>query len=247
MKILLITNYWYPWNTSGTFRWLHLSKYIDFDVLTSKKPNKGFYDETLPSGKYNRLYHYGHNIPAFLSGIYLSIIAVFIRADKYIYTCPPETLLFGAWINQKLGRKVYVDMRDKIDRDTQPHRWSIPIYQWFYKRIKNICVCMRFFDPEKTVIRHGYDVTDRFYHGVKKLLNNKYLKYSEYCCALIDGYGRDYWHPKYYNYNSSSVVTLRHLGNPIKGQENLNPECFRFKPESWKQISIEMKKFLQLY
>ena len=245
MKILLITNYWYPWNTSGTFRWLHLSKYIDFDVLTSKKPNKGFYDETLPSGKYNRLYHYGHNIPAFLSGIYLSIIAVFIRADKYIYTCPPETLLFGAWINQKLGRKVYVDMRDKIDRDTQPHRWSIPIYQWFYKRIKNVCVCMRFFDPEKRVIRHGYDVEKNSTVFGEAFLNLKH-NYKSYCDFIQIGYSRDYSDIKFKNYNSSSIVTLRHLGNPIKNGENLHPECFEFEVESWEEIAKQMTKWIGL-
>ena len=249
MRILLITNYWHPWNTSGTFRWLHLSKYIDFDVLTSKKPCIGFCDETLPNAKYNRLFRFGSNLPAVLSGIYLAFISVFIRADKYVYTCPPETLLIGAWINQKLGRKVYVDMRDKIDRHTQVHKWLIPIYQWLYKRIKNVCVCMRFFDESKPMIRHGYDVTDRFYvpdNVGLSWIKGSQIKYAPYCRSLIEGHGRDYSDIKFKNYNSSSVVNLRHLGNPIRGKENLHPECFEFEPESWEQIAIKMREFLQL-
>jgi len=260
MDILLITNYWYPWNASGTFRWLHLSKYIDFDVLTSKKPNSGFYDETLPVPKCGRLFRFGKSLSAVVSGLYLSIVSWFIRADKYIYTCPPETLLIGAYVNGLLGRQVYVDMRDKIDRHTQPHKWLIPLYQWLYKRIKNVCVCMRFFDPEKTMIRHGYDSLTKK-DGRVEIIDNRYnesywwqmptgylttrsFNYKTYCDSLSFGYGRDYSDIKFKNYNSSSLVTIRHLDNPIIGKENLHPECFEFEPESWQQIAEKMKKFL---
>ena len=157
--MLLITNYWSPWNTSGTFRWLHLSRYIDFDVLTSKKPNTGFKDETLPPDNCKRCIRVGSNLPAMVSGIVLSVVSWFMRADRYVYTSPPETLLVGAWFSQKvLRREVYVDMRDALDRDMQPHKWLLPLYRWLYRRLDNVCVAMQFFDPKKQVIRHGYDL-----------------------------------------------------------------------------------------
>ena len=245
-NILVITNYWHPWNNSGTFRWLHLSKYIDFDVLTSKRPGKGFYDDTMFETN-TKIYRYGNRLPAFLSGLYLSIISWFIRADKYVYTSPPETLLVGAWVNQMLGREVYVDIRDKIDRGHQRHKWLIPIYQWLYKRIKNVCVCMQFFDKNKPVIRHGYDdiekCNDNFPSRIM-LNGSEKLTYAMYCVMIQKDAGRDYSGRDYKDDNSLSLVTLRHLGNPILGKENLHPECFEFEPESWEKIAEQMKGFL---
>ena len=241
--MLLITNYWYPYNNSGAFRWLHLSKYIDLDVLTTKKPNKSFYDDTMPQGRYNKLYRYGNSLPAFLSGLYLSFLSVLFKADRYVYTCPPETLLVGAYVNGLLGRSVYVDIRDKIDRHTQPHKWLIPLYRWLYKRIKNVCVCMQFYDPEKTVIRHGYDIELKTSDYFENIID-KYYNYVTYCNLLKQGMSRDYSDKKFKNYNSSSIVNLRHLGNPIIGKDNLHPECFEFEPESWKEIAKQMNEFL---
>jgi len=237
--MLLITNYWYPWNNSGAFRWLHLSKYIDFDVLTSKRSNKGFYDNTMPE-RNTEIYRYGNRLPAILSGLYLSIISWFVRADKYVYTSPPETLLVGAWINQMLGREVYVDMRDAIDRPSQPHKWLIPIYRWLYRRIKNVCVTMKFFDESKPVIRHGYDIEYKNSDYFNNIVDKNY-DYATYCNLLRSGTGRDYGEG-FDHYTSSSVVTLRHLGNPIKG--NLHPELFEFTPQPWGEIAKEMKGFL---
>ncbi len=240
--ILVVTNYWHPWNNSGAFRWLHLSKYIDFSVLTSKKP-QGFYDETMPKGRYNRIYRYGRGLPAVLSGLYLSVVSVFIRADKYVYTCPPESLLFGAYVNQLLGRRVYVDMRDKIDRHTQPNKWLVPIYQWLYKKMKNVCVCMQFFDWTKPVIRHGYDVDKKISDYFDNIVD-KYYDYNTYCNLLRQGMGRDYSDIKFKNYSSSSIVTIRHLNNPIYSGHNLHSECFEFEPESWTEIAEQMNEFL---
>jgi hypothetical protein len=239
--MLVVSYYWHPWNTSGSFRWLHLSQYLKFDVLTSKKPCGGFYDGTMPMGQTKRLVRIGTGLPACINGIVLSIASWFIRADRYVYTCPPETLLLGAWINQLLGRKVYVDMRDAIDRPTQPHKWFVPVYQWLYKRIKNVCVTMQFFDPSKPVVRHGYD-------ALKKKFDNNYFidqsyDYAKYCTLLESGSGRNFGEG-FEHYTSSSVITLRHLGNPIRG--NLHPELFEFEPESWEIISQKMKRFLEL-
>ena len=72
------------------------------------------------------------------------------------------------------------------------------------------------------------------------------MTYREYTAYLLAGNGRDYTAPKFNNYNSSSLVTLRHLGNPIKGAENLHHECFEFEPESWKKIAEKMKIFLHI-
>jgi len=240
--MILITNYWYPWNNSGSLRWLHLSEYLELDVLTSKK-TQGFEDETLPHGRCNRLWRYGSNLPAVLSGVLLSIVSVFIRSDKYVYTIPAESLLLGAYINQLLGRQVYVDVRDKIDRHTQPHKWLVPVYRWLYKRIKNVCVCMQFFDIEKPVIRHGYDIEEKisdYFDNIK----DKYYDYATYCNLLRQGMGRDYSDTKFKDYNSLSLVTLRHLKNPILGKENLHPECFEFTPQHWSIIARQMNEFL---
>jgi len=244
--ILLVCNNWYPWNNSGTFRWLHLSQYIDFAVLTTKRPSKGFYDDTMPQGRYTKLYRHGNMLPAFFGGLYLSICSLFIRADRYIYTSPPETLLFGAWLNQLLGRKVYVDMRDKLDRHTQCHKWAIPFYRWLYKRIKNVCVAMQFFDESKPVIRHGYDIDKKNDNKFPVYLINIQPKqnYDHYCQNLKHGMGRDYSDSRFKNYNSSSLVNLRHLDNPILGKENLHPECFEFEPEPWSKIAEQMNEFL---
>jgi hypothetical protein len=239
---LLITNYWHPYNNSGAFRWLHLSQYLKLNVLTAKR-NKGFYDITMPEGVCKRLYRHGSNLPAILGGLYLSLWSIFIRADKYVYTTPPESMLVGAWINQLLGREVYVDLRDAIDRHTQPHKWLLPLYQWLYRRIKNVCVCMQFYDSSKTVIRHGHDDIKR--NGIS--YNGKIyerLSYHYYCCYLSCGYGKDYSELKFKNYNSSSVVNLRHLGNPIEGKGNLHPECFEFEPQPWIEIAEQMNEFL---
>ena len=70
------------------------------------------------------------------------------------------------------------------------------------------------------------------------------MTYREYQAYLLAGNGRDYSGYVYRNYNSSSLVTIRHLGNPIKGKENLHPECFEFEPEPWSKIAEQMNEFL---
>ncbi|MFX0134131.1 MAG: hypothetical protein ACFFDN_10855 [Candidatus Hodarchaeota archaeon] len=245
MRLLLVSYYWYPWNTSGAFRWLHLSEFIDIaTVFTSKRPCKGFFDETMPKGRTKFIIRM-FQLPAALWGFAITpiVFAMSFFYDKIIFTITPESLLFPAWILQICGKVVYVDMRDKIDRHTQPHKWLVPIYQRLYKRIKNVCVTMQCFDETKPVIRQGYDVSNKFYVPWQELIlnyNNR-ISYSKYCQLLIDGHGRDFGEG-FDHYTSSSVVTLRHLGNPIKG--NLHPELFEFEPQSWEEISKEMSKFL---
>ena len=103
MKTLLITNYWYPFNHGGTMRWLQLGRYLDFDVLTSKKPRGAFYDETLPF-RDRRTYRHFSNLPAILFGIFIIPFVLALRYDLYVITIPPYSLTFVAYVLTKLGR-----------------------------------------------------------------------------------------------------------------------------------------------
>ena len=211
MKILLITNYWKPWNTSGTMRWLQMSRYIDFDVLTSRIPRGGMYDETLPQSR-ARVFRFGSGLYAFLSGLCLSFLSWFRKYDLYVFTAPPEILIIGAYILQKMGRKVILDMRDIIDRPFQKLRIMIPVYKFFYKRVKNKTVSFQFFDETAQVVRSGYiDGLERktgdwcFNRGTLGLRHC----YTGYIRCLNAGLI-----PKFRerNYSSSSFINLLHLG-----------------------------------
>ncbi len=245
MKILLVTNYWHPWNTSGTFRWLHLSKHLDFDVLTSRRPNLGFKDETLPNAKCGRLFRFGSSLPAVVSGLYLSIISCFIRADKYIFTCPPEMLFVGAFINGLLGRQVYVDLRDEINRPSQTHNKLVPIYKWLFRRIEKVCVTMKHFDKTRCFIPHGYIDIKKAASSKATIKVGTRLNYGEFTKSLSMGIGIDFGGDgNFSHYTSSIIPTLRHLKNSVKGRKNLHPDLFKGKPESWEQITEKIKEFL---
>lgn len=241
MKILLITNYWYPYNASGTFRWLSFAKYIPIDILTSQKPKRGFYDETINrTGK--RIFHVGSNLPACISGIVLSLYSIFFKYNVYVYSSPPETFLLGAYIQQELGRKVLIDMRDSIDRKAlgfKPLKW---FYGWLYKRIKNKVVSFQFLDEGAKVIRSGYE-------NIKTTKKQAFLEcsfreyYGFYLGFLSDGIVPCYL-DKPRGYGSSSFVTLRHLGF-----ENLprhfHDEVHNCEINSWKEQSIKMLHVLE--
>ncbi|MFX0181966.1 MAG: hypothetical protein ACFE95_02690 [Candidatus Hodarchaeota archaeon] len=231
-----------------------MSKYINFNVLTSKRPNKGFYDETLPENYCKRVYRYGSSLPAVLSGVYLSIRSLFIRANKYIYTSPPESLFIGAYINRLLGRQVYIDSRDIIDRETQRIKWLVPIYKWLYKRIKNVVVCHKFVDESKLVIHSGYeDVklnkavrSPKYFTGFVN--HEKYLKLLSN--GYIEDYEKKYQKELYKNGNrqrrmdgSLSMITARHLGLKLN-EDWFHPDCFNFEPQSWEEVAKQMKRFL---
>ena len=241
MKTLLITNYWTPYNSSGTFRWLMLNKYLDFDILTSKKPKKGFYDETLPKSN-GRTYRHGSSLYAILSGLYLSIISWFIKADVYVYTIPPESLLFGAWVQEKiLRRKVIIDLRDKIGRKYMPLRILAPIWNLLYKSMRTKVTTMRYFDKDAILIRHGYMVEELFGEMlIDSYLGCKRYDFETWIRLVRLGAGIEYTDP-IKHYTSSSILTFRHLGSNIKGGENLHPELFSFEPESWKAIAKKWK------
>lgn len=242
-KIILITNYWRPWNTAGTFRWLHLSKYIEFDVLTSKRPLKGICDETIPNFREGqRIIHIGRCFPAFLSGLFLSVVSWFVRSDIYVYSSPPETLIIGAWISQMMGRKTILDLRDKINRPDK-NSWFRPIYEFIYRRIKNKVVTMSHFDEKAKLIRHGYAL-ERKGAALQKYTLASRFDYFNYTESIMYGVSVEYKNSKEH-YTSSSVVELRHLGNEIKGKETLHPELFEFEPDSWKDISNQYMEYIK--
>ena len=246
MKILLITNYWKPWNSPGTFRWLQMSKYIDFDVLTSRKPIGAFYDETLPSSN-SMVFRYGYNLYAFLSGLYLSFRALFRKYDLFIFTSPPESLIVGAYIFQRLGRKVILDMRDTIDRPFQKLKILIPIYKFFYKRIKEKTVSFQFFDETAKVVRSGYvDIpllykaykVDWLFHKPMQRLKYKYYRWN-LSNGLIPPFRK-----KSRNYSSSSFINLLYLG--FKGLPRFyHPEVHEQPVISWEESARQMKQILE--
>lgn len=244
-KILLVSYYWYPFNNSGSFRWLHFSKYIKIDTLiTSKYPYNSFIDNTIPKGRVKIISKF-FKLPAVLWGIFIAPIVLVYSMffDKIIFTSPPESLIFVSWLCQLFGKKVYLDLRDQIDRESQRNKWLVPIYKFFYKRIKNVCVTMQFFDPSKVVIRHGYiNLNKKANHKKKYYFDSSYSYiYSDFINNLEYGYGINFKN-EFKNYTSSLIPTLIKFNLPIIG--NLHPECFSFKPTSWKIQSQKMKRFL---
>ena len=246
MRILLVTNYWKPWNSPGTFRWLQLSKYIDFDVLTSRKPRGGMYDETLPASN-AMVFRYGYNLYTVLSGLWLSFRALFRKYDLYIFTAPPEVFIIGAYILQRLGRRVILDMRDTIDRPFQKLKILIPIYRFFYKRVKNKTVSFQFFDEDAKVVRSGY--ADMVFLSPEIKKQWKFYKpgmrfpYSLYFDWLWYGFIPAF-REKSRNYSSSSFINLLHLG--FKGLPRFYHREVHEQPViSWEESARQMKKILE--
>lgn len=207
MKTLLITNYWAPINNAGTIRWWNFSKYLEFDVLTVKK-TKGMLDLSLEE-RGNNITRIGNfSKIASLNGLLLSFVVLFKKADVYIFTTPSETLLVGAYILQCLGKKVVVDLRDKIDRAHQPVKVLIPLYIFLYKRIKNIIVTWKLIDPSKTVIHHGHDNL-KLRDSKKKTMPDGRYTHKEYNELLEKGYVPNYNRIK--EYVTSSYINIMHL------------------------------------
>jgi len=220
MKILLITNYWHPYNHAGTMRWLQLANHgLQFDILTQEKPNEGFVDHTLPcTYSRRRIYRHGRAYPAVcfgaLSLFYVLVYKLYRNYDCIIITCPPQTFLGTAYFLQRIHKRVIVDMRDSIDGwDHKLKLLYLPILKWLYKRIKNKVVSFQFLDPTATVIRSGYDEVSRFNEslGWGWMSINTRRAYEQYINSLAIGFINYYCHkPK--GYGSSSFCTLRYLG-----------------------------------
>lgn len=209
---LLVTNYWYPYNSPGAIRWLRFGEYMEFDVLTSHKPYRGFKDYTIPFTD-KKVTRFGWNIPAILWGFFILPILLFKKYKTYIITSPPESLLFTAWVLQSLGRNVIVDMRDAIDRPTQSRRYLINFYSFFYRKLKNVIVCWKLIDETKPIAYHGYEDINSVYK-FQGFYTNTRLTYAEYIDRLKHGKVQDFrGRPKGYAF--SSCHTIKKLGYPV--------------------------------
>jgi len=248
MKALLITNYWYPWNTSGTFRWLQMGRYIDFDVLTSKKPREGFKDETLPY-KDRRVFRFGYSLPAVVSGLYLTLRAIFIRGyGVYIFTVPPFTLAIGAYILQLLGRRVVIDSRDNLE--CKGNRWKLinRISYFFLKKIKHRTTSFYYHDAGATRILSGYN--PEIETRLRDKSNWQYDRYDDRRCygmynyCLKMGHIPDYRKHQKPGYPISSFVNLLYLGFKNLPTDTLNEECINQPVQSWRESAKQMEGYL---
>ena len=192
---LLVTNYWYPYNNTGAFRWVHIGQHLYFDVLTCKKPRGGMRDETMP-GISHKTYRYFSNLPAVLFGFFIIPFVLYYRSryNKIIFTSPPESLLIPAWICQKLGSDVYIDMRDEIGRLNNTNSWKFlsEIWWWFYRRLKNRVAVNEVITERGTIIRHGYMELNRKPSGSWIFIPFKRYSYSEFKFNLKAGLVPDY-------------------------------------------------------
>jgi hypothetical protein len=140
------------------------------------------------------------------------IPALFLRYDVYIISSPPESLLFTAWVLQKLGRKVIVDMRDAITRDNQYYRSLTGLWQWFYVRLQKVIVSSKVIDPTKPIIYHGYDEIEKSDRALyPPVYYSSQVNYRTYNLLLRYGFIRDF-SGKPYGYGASSLHTISRLG-----------------------------------
>lgn len=249
MKILLVAYYWYPWNNAGSFRWLHLSRWIPITTLiTSKKAKNSFYDETMPQGRAKILIRWFKLRPAIWAIVMTPVIIVAgLFHQKIIVTIPTETLLLPAYILQCLGKSVYVDLRDAIDRKRQPLKILIPVYRGLYRRIKKAVAVWRFLDPNAVTIRHGYEEI-RAKNWVKRFdtfESKNRMRYKEYLQRLSEVYCVDITH-KEPGYATSSISTYLKYNVRIIGADLLHKECFEFEPQPWEEIAREWWEYLGL-
>jgi len=246
---LLIQTCWYPYNGAGIFRWLNFSKYIDFDILTSKVAPHGFVDYKLPKPSMGKEFLHGSFKKSSWTSVWLIFIGLFKRNyDVYIFKSPNEILMFGAWFYQLIGRKVVLDSADMIDRTKQPHRWLIPVFTWFYNRIKHKIVCWKFMQmDDEEVIFHGHQELVRdndaletpiYYNTTAKRKN-----YEEFTRDLTMGILPDY-QAKPDDCGVSSIHNIKHLGYEVNNP-NLHPEVYSAEYFSWRKQSEKMMSFLE--
>lgn len=149
-----------------------------------------------------------------LWGFIAPFIAIFRRYDRYIFTSPPESMLIGAYVMQCLGKTVIIDMRDSIERERQTVKILVPLYRFFYRRMKNVIVSYQFLDETKPVVYHGYEELDaKEFQGYY----NERVSKKEYNARLLCGYIPDQSF-KPTGYSAGSVQTFRHLGFPVNNR-----------------------------
>ena len=203
------------------------------------------YDETLPASN-AMVFRYGYNLYAVLSGLYLTFRALFRKYDLYIFTAPPEIFIIGAYIFQRLGRRVILDMRDTIERPFQKLKILTPIYKFFYKRVKEKTVSFQFFDETAQVVRSGYaniTLLTECQGQWRYIKHKNRLSYEDYLDCLSVGLIPEF-RKKSKNYSSSSFINLLHLG--FKGLPRFyHPEVHEQPVISWEESARQMKQILE--
>lgn len=242
MNKLLIAYYWYPWNSWGTFRWWNFAKYIDMDILTSKKPKGAFYDPTIEK-RGQKIYRTG-SFFATLWGLYI-IGPLLFHIRKYkilIFTSPPETLIILAWLCQVLGKVVLLDMRDGINNPIKPQlKLARPVFRFFYKRIKHKTVCWNFLrEGDEKVIRHGYYEELVKYDGELWSAGLTPKKPFKHWLHDIQSGSLNNYYKKPKGYGSSSFVNYLYLGFkdlPIHFHGEVHCQI----PYSWREQATKME------
>jgi len=249
MKVLLVINNWWPWNNSGAFRWAHIGEYMDFDVLTSNKPMGSIYDETMP-GKEKRIFYRGfYNVPAVLGGVCLAFFSLFNRKgyDYIIFTSPPDPLIIGAWMMQLFTKNVVLDVRDDFYSSrckANPFWFLYPIWQFFFKRIKNKVAVNEVIPECGNIIRHGHmDLNLSVDIDHWEFVEYKRYKYAEFKNLLEHGKIPDYrmknpaYTPQtYYTYRKYFVGLPKHFKDK---------RMYEWPIESYREIAEKWKNYLK--
>lgn len=251
MKTLIITNYWVPWNAAGTFRWYELTRHMNnYDILTSRRPRRGHYDTSLIHNsetsrsvlKQPNVYRFGWKLPAILWG-FLALFHIPKGYDLYVFTSPPESLFFTAWVQQLFGRRVLVDVRDAIDRHKQRHRWLTFFLIFFYRRLKNVVVCWKFLDPSKPVVNPGYLIFNTAGNiRPPQMLYEGRVNYYSYYELLANGWVRSY-KGKPLNYGCSSYPQIKQLGYDV--DHWMRAEVKKVRPKHWGDLAEEMRAIME--
>jgi len=240
MKTLLITYYWHPYLSPGALRWLGFGGHMDFDVLTCWRPLRDKKDETMPSLE-RKVLRFGYRIPAIIWGVLATLPALFMKRDLYIFTAPPEALFIPAWILQKLGRKVLLDLRDSITRERRPHKWLTGLWIRIYSQISQVVVCARIVDQGKRVIYHGHDGIRRDSRAMDPpVYYSSQVNYETYMLLLRHGFIKDF-SGKPWGYGASSYHNIRHLGYEV----NISLAEDEYGQHSWEEEAGKLKEIIK--
>ncbi len=220
---------------------------IRLHVLTSRSPRNCQRDKTMPYLFLGRVFRFGRKLPAILWGLLALIPCIKHRKkyDLFIFTSPPESLILTAWVMQRLGSKVLLDMRDSISRETQPHKRLIRLWEWFYKKINHVVVCAKIINDSgriPDVVYHGYD------EGVQRdpraldppVYYSSRVDYETYMLLLRHGFIRSF-KDKVVGYGASSLHTIARLG--YGADIDIAPDEYGL--HSWQESEAKLYKIIK--